>query len=255
MRTAIISDIHGNFEALKSVHSDIQNSNVDKIVCLGDIVGHGPQPEESLLFLIDNEIPCIAGDHEIAVLDNMRLERFSTNIKESLLLTRRLLSEKTLNFIRRLPICYSANGMYFVHGAPPNAVFQNITSLDDDDILWSLYFIKEQFVFVGHTHETICYCTDGEELDVRFPRKGLNDLNPQNRYLINVGSVGQPNGGGLTAKYVIFDDKNFNFEMRSVTYDIEKLARIMKERMFPENKTISFFINRRKNKHKNFRLV
>jgi fructose-1,6-bisphosphatase len=79
MKIAIISDIHGNYEALLSVKVDIQKAQVDKIICLGDFIGYGPQPEEVAKYLIENEIPCVMGNHEKAIINPAALISFSSD--------------------------------------------------------------------------------------------------------------------------------------------------------------------------------
>ena len=93
IKKVIISDIHGNYEALLSVNEDIQKAQVDKIICLGDFIGYGPQPEEVAQFLIENEIPCVLGNHENAIINPDTLVNFSTDAMLSIEITRDLISD------------------------------------------------------------------------------------------------------------------------------------------------------------------
>jgi predicted phosphodiesterase len=127
MKIAIISDIHGNYEALLSVHEDIQKAEVDKIVCLGDFIGYGPQPEEVAQFLIENEIPCVLGNHENAIINPATLINFSTDAMLSIEITRNLISEETVQYISNLPTNLIIDDMLFVHGAPPDSIRDYIT--------------------------------------------------------------------------------------------------------------------------------
>ena len=79
MKVAIISDIHGNYEALKAVYEDIKSSNIDGIFCLGDLIGYGPESERVVEFIIDKGIPCILGNHELALFDDAEVNNFNEN--------------------------------------------------------------------------------------------------------------------------------------------------------------------------------
>ena len=101
MKIAVISDIHGNYEALLRVNEVIQQSQVDKIVCLGDFINYGPQPEEVARYLIENEIPYVLGNHENAILDKNALARLNADAMLSVEITRGLISDEPLDYTLR----------------------------------------------------------------------------------------------------------------------------------------------------------
>lgn len=234
MKIAIISDIHGNYEALLSVHKEIQKSEVDKIVCLGDFIGYGPQPEEVAQFLMGNDIPCVMGNHENAIINPATCIHFSTDALLSIEITRNLISDKTIEYISKLPTNLIIDDMFFVHGAPPDSIRDYIIRLSDDELLEIFDHLEQRIAFIGHTHDPLCCFYDGEAIDFKFLRQGINQIDPKVKNIINVGSVGQPRDGNSDAKYVIFNDADFTVDLRYVKYDIDKTARLIEERNFPK---------------------
>jgi len=121
MRIAILSDIHGNLEALEQVLEDLDRQRPDSVVCLGDNVGYGPNPEEVLNIVRERRMPCVMGNHELGVVDAQYLGWFNPLARTSLLVTRQLLSSSSLEYIRDLkPFLIHEEGL-FVHGCPPDS--------------------------------------------------------------------------------------------------------------------------------------
>lgn len=234
MKIAIISDIHGNYEALLSVKEDIQKAQVDKVICLGDFIGYGPQPEEVARYLIENEIPCVLGNHEKAILDRETLAGFNADAMLSIELTRGLISKKTLEYIANLPANLIKDDMLFVHGAPPDLVNTYIYALGDEHLLQIFEGLEQQVAFIGHTHDPLYFCYDGKTFELKMLHPGVNQIDPDMKQIINVGSVGQPRYGNSDAKYVVFDDTEFTVNLRYVKYDIDKTAKLIEERNFPK---------------------
>lgn len=234
MKIAIISDIHGNYEALLSVNEDILNAGVDKIICLGDFIGYGPQPEEVAGYLMENEIPCVMGNHEKAILDRETLAGFNADAMLSIELTQGLISKNTLEYIANLPANLIMEDMLFVHGAPPDLVNTYIYTLSDIHLLQIFEGLGKKVAFIGHTHDPLHYCYDGRTIELKMLSPGLNQIDPDMKHIINVGSVGQPRDGNSDAKYVIFDDAEFTVNLRYLKYDIDKTANLIEERGFPK---------------------
>jgi predicted phosphodiesterase len=231
---AVISDIHGNFEALKRVIADIDLSKVDKIMCLGDMIGYGPQPEEVVRLIIEKEIGCILGNHERALIDDRRLNTFSGTARISLEITRNLISENTVAFIRSLSINHIFNDFLFVHGTPPDSASTYFDRLSDEEYDHIFRELQQPVAFVGHTHDPVCFLSDGDIFCHQLLKRGENRLKQGLKYIINVGSVGQPRDGDPNAKYVIFDDDSMTVDLRYVSYDIDKSADLIVKRGFPK---------------------
>ena len=234
MRIAIISDIHGNYEALFSVHKDIEKSEVDKIICLGDFIGYGPQPEEVSQFLIENNIPCVLGNHENGIIHRDALINFTEDAMISIEITRNLISDKTLQYIADLPTNIIIDDMLFVHGAPPDSINTYFDRLSDDELNEIFDDLEQRFAFIGHTHDPLCCHYDGNAIDFIMLRQGINQMDSKVKNIINVGSVGQPRDGNSDAKYVIFDDTEFTVDLRFVKYNIDKTADLLAKKNFPK---------------------
>lgn len=232
MRIAVISDIHANYEALIAVMQDIKKKGIKKVVCLGDLVGYGPEPERVIQYMVKNRIPCVLGNHDSALLRNEELERFNPYAKDSILLTKELISEESLAFLQNLPKKRIMDGIRFVHGCPPDNFRTYMAELSRKELLTLFQRTKERIVFVGHAHQFAVYSCDGKKIKIRSRTEGIIELNKDFKFIISVGSVGQPRDGDPRAKYAIFDD--FIVEARAVPYDVQKTVDLIGKLGFPE---------------------
>ena len=241
MKIAILSDIHGNLEALKSVYADIERDDVDHRVCLGDMVGYGPEPEAVVNFIIEKGFASVAGNHELAILEDARLEEMSSDARESSLITPELIYAATLAFIGQLPRYVIENDIRFVHGMPPDSATTYLHWAGDDEIAARMKAVSQRMVFVGHTHRPIAYSFDGIDLDVVSLQEGKTRLRRDVQYIVNVGSVGQPRDGHAHAKYVIYDTVVDEIDLRYVAYDIQKTANRIMALGFPKYNALRLF--------------
>jgi predicted phosphodiesterase len=220
MRIAVISDIHGNMEALKNVLADAEGLGPDHIVCLGDCIGYGPEPDDVIEEIRRRNIPTIIGNHEMGVIDPVHLSWFNPKARLSLEKTMALLSASSVNFIKALPFCRVMFGARFVHGFPPESAQIYLFQKAAPELRKSFESLAEPICFVGHTHNLEEIRFDGRQVERRRLTQGTTRLEPACRYLINVGSVGQPRDGNNNAKYVIWDQDRAHVEVRFVSYDI-----------------------------------
>jgi predicted phosphodiesterase len=221
MRVAIISDIHGNLDAFEQVLDDIDHSDIDAVVCLGDNVGYGPEPEQVIRQVRKRNIPCVMGNHERAVSDCTHLDRFNPTARKSLQKTMTMLSEESFNYIRKMKSSLVIYQSRFVHGFPPDSTDTYLFQVADDILDQTFRKMKERLCFVGHTHELKLIGFDGK-VSQRIPLKEgiVTHLDNDRKYIINVGSVGQPRDGNNNAKYVIWNTSEDSLEVRFVPYDI-----------------------------------
>ena len=233
MRLAVISDIHGNLEAFREVLADIDRSRMDEVLCLGDNVGYGPEPEAVVQLLRERQIPSVKGNHELGVTDPSYFHWFNSMAQASLRLTHRLLSETTLACLADLPAYLILGECLAVHGCPPDSATRYLFELADEELLLLLKNLPQRLSFVGHTHDLELVSYDGLELSRRGLGAGVAPLHPEHRFLVNVGSVGQPRDGNNNAKYVIWDDTEQTLEVRFVPYSIAKTADRIVELGFP----------------------
>jgi predicted phosphodiesterase len=233
MRLAVISDIHGNLEAFREVLADIDRSRIDDMLCLGDNVGYGPEPEAVVRLLRARQIPSVKGNHELGVTDPTSFHLFNSTAQASLLLTQRLITADTHAFIGQLPSYLVLGECLAVHGCPPDSITKYLFELADEELLVLLKHLPLRLSFVGHTHDLELVMNDGLELTRQPLDAGIVSLQSGRKYLINVGSVGQPRDGNNNAKYVIWDDAEQTLEVRFIPYDIAKTADRIIELGFP----------------------
>lgn len=229
MRRAIISDIHGNLEALTAVLTDIAAQEIREIYCLGDIVGYGPNPGECVDAAMRFDA-CVLGNHDQGALFDP--EGFSSGAERAIFWTRAQLEsplddpEQKLsrwNFLCELPRTIREEGRLFVHGSPRNPLNEYVFPEDAHNPrkIEKLFSVVERVCFHGHTHVPGVLTEDGQffrpdQLD------GSYVLGRQ-RVMINVGSVGQPRDGDRRSCYVILEEGAVRF--RRVEYPFEETAR------------------------------
>jgi predicted phosphodiesterase len=224
MKLAIMSDIHANLQALNAVLKDQRENLVNSVICLGDTIGYGGQPDHTIKKLIEYDIPSVLGNHELAVKDSSYLAWFNPVVRKSAAITRALLSQESLNFIFRLKSHIESENYWFVHGFPPDSVTTYIYEVADDRIEHVIQKLNKKIIFIGHTHEPALIRWDGHQLHHLPLKKGVQSINPAYRYIINVGSVGQPRDSDHHAKYVILDSNHLTIELRYISYDISAAA-------------------------------
>ena len=224
MRLAVISDIHGNCDALNEVLIDIDRSKIDATVSLGDNIGYGAEPNQVIRRLRQRSIPSVMGNHELAVVHKQHLSWFNPIARASLLKTIELLSEESWQFISGLQTHLVRYGCRFVHGFPPDSPTLYRFEISSDEKRRTIESLPEKICFIGHTHDLNLLSYDGSQL-IRQPLEcGITALAGDCRHIISCGSVGQPRDGNNNAKYVIFDDVEGTIEVRCLSYDIAAAA-------------------------------
>lgn len=225
MRTAIVSDIHGNLEALQAVLDDLRTQGCDRTICLGDIVGYGPNPCECL-DLVTKLDGCVLGNHDYGALIDP--EGFSAAAEQAIFWTRRQLenpdspeeSKRRLEFIARLPRTISEGNILFVHGSVRNPLNEYVFPEDvyNRRKMEKLFSMVQGYSFQGHTHAPGVF-----SVNLQFQRPdefGYKTQLPSDKAMVNVGSVGQPRDGDWRSCYVILEGQTV--EYRRVEYDIDK---------------------------------
>ncbi len=235
MRLAIISDIHGNLEAFREVLSDIDQNRVDGLACLGDNIGYGPESEEVVKLICERDIPCVMGNHELAIVDPTYLDWMNPAAQRSLVITQEYLSQDTLSYIYNLRRSMIFHGGLCVHGCPPNSITRYLIEISRKQLKELFLSMEEKMCFVGHTHFLELISFDGEEVTQAPLCEGLNFMQRDQRYIVNAGSVGQPRDGNNNAKYVVWDDSSGTIEVRFIPYDIAATARKILELGYPKS--------------------
>lgn len=220
MRLAIISDIHGNLEAFTQVLNDIDASGIDEILCLGDNIGYGPDPERVVEIIRERQIPCVMGNHELGIVDPLYLDWFNPVARKSLLITGHLISPETVEYIRRLNAFMVMDGCLCVHGTPPASITNYLFELTRSQLLQLSRTMQEDVCFVGHTHDLELIQMNEQDTSAMALYEGVFSLPENRKVIVNVGSVGQPRDGNNNAKYVIWDTAARQIEVKFISYDI-----------------------------------
>ncbi len=227
----IVSDVHANLVALEAVLADAPAFN--KIWCLGDLVGYGPNPNECIERIQDFDHVSLAGNHDWAALGKLDLRSFNTDARTANLWTRDELTPAGREYLDGLPTYIEQENFYMAHASPKEPVWEYV--LDTNVAYDNFSHFSAPVCLVGHTHVPIIFELDEE-------RKGCNTHIPpipapvpldQNRMIINPGSVGQPRDGDPRASYAILDTDNMTWEFRRVAYPIEITQERMRARGLP----------------------
>ena len=234
MRLAFISDIHANLEALESVLADIEQQKVDEIVCLGDIVGYGANPNECAEIVRKKSSTILLGNHDAAAVNLLATHHFNSHAKIAIEWTAGALKTDIRSFLLSLPLTITRDALTLVHSTPyePN-MWYYITSLEE--AAFNFQYFETDVCLVGHTHIPIIIVLDKKkEVYVhQATRVNVREMNGS-RLLINVGSVGQPRDRNPQSCYAIFNTETGDFVYHRVTYDIEKTQAKMKKIKMPE---------------------
>ena len=229
---AVISDIHGNLEALEAVLADMPEG-VGPIYCLGDVIGYGASPNECCELVRGYEMPLITGNHDLAVTDlSTDLAWFNPVAAAAVEWTREQLSEENVQFLLSRPRMMQERGLLFVHGSvrDPDEYIINTSSARENLDLLKAEYPNVDICYFGHTHvKAIVPSPDGHE---RIAPNEPMDLGEGGPYLVNPGSVGQPRDGDTFASYVLAEGRpegglnggpgKPRIAYRFVDYDIEK---------------------------------
>jgi predicted phosphodiesterase len=238
----IVSDIHGNYEALQAVLENARG-RYDRILCLGDLVGYGADPNEVTDWAKTNVASIVRGNHDRACTGTDTLEYFNPSARASALWTRAELTEGNTTYLEHLargPLRVTHNGdggFDLVHGSPLD---EDEYLVDVEDVRFLSGHLETKLTFFGHTH-----LQGGFLLAPRSAKRILPDrvlqLEPDYYYLINPGSVGQPRDGDSRAAYALYSPEDRTVEFRRVPYDIGKAASKILQASLPESLAMRLF--------------
>lgn len=223
MRIAIISDIHSNIEALTEVFRVIDKSKVDRIVSLGDVVGYGASPNPCCELVRTNAEVTLLGNHDAAVAGRMDYSFYYDAARHALDWSASVVSDENLAWLRSLPYTYRIGDVGFCHGSPiePRA-YEYIFALEQAREITPFSGDLPEVTFIGHSHLCKAFAIgSGEVNDVVAQKFGIRK---GYKYIISVGSVGQPRDYDNRACFVIHDTEARTVEYMRVEYDIQASA-------------------------------
>ncbi|MGA9119398.1 MAG: metallophosphoesterase family protein [Bacteroidota bacterium] len=217
MRIAILSDIHSNLQALQSTLEYVSSMNLDALYCLGDIVGYGANPNECIELIRRHATHVVRGNHDQAMYDSALLATFSKPGRIASEWNRRQLVKENLDYLAALPLKIETDCCTLAHSAPTNPeAWEYVASLDSAERQFAAF--STQICFIGHTHQPIV-C--GEDLETFDFKAGV-------RFLINVGSVGQPRDHNPQSSFGYLDTGSWEYRNFRLDYEIEKAAKAIK---------------------------
>ena len=218
MRYGIFGDIHGNLEALEAVLSDMQEQGVTHPLCLGDVVGYGADPVACLEWVQQLNCPIIKGNHDEEAASDKSLEHFSERAAIAMHWTREQLSAEQKKFLHELRYRQQMTDFILVHASldsPGQWGYINHAL----EATASFNYQLDPLCFIGHTHVPKIFIKNAEVIEEPFLSFSLE---PKCKYLVNVGSVGQPRDGDWRASYAIYEEGTRTVEPRRVAYNVAK---------------------------------
>lgn len=221
MKYALFADIHSNLEAFQVVREEFKKEKIDEYICLGDIVGYAANPNECIKLTRElNPLTVIAGNHDWASVGKADINYFNPIAKEAILWTQKELTEKNKNFLGDLPLIKEFDDFVIVHGSlySPEK-WHYIFTLQDAKRNFD--YQKKKICFIAHSHQPFINSQDreGNCEGVKEMKVSLKD---DYRYLINIGSVGQPRDGNPDACYCLYDTAKNAIEIKRISYEIKK---------------------------------
>jgi len=210
MKYAIISDIHSNLEALTKALEIIDQRSVDEIICLGDVVGYGANPNECLALIRQRCSIVIKGNHDEALLDENLSAHFTEDARAAITWTRKRTSDEHIEYLRTLPLSMEKDDLLFVHASPCHPeqwkyIFEDTAAAN------ALHCFSNPLCFIGHTHVPALFSNGGR----------VHSITKSERFLVNVGSIGQPRDRKTDLSFGVFDSEVWSYENIRSPYDIE----------------------------------
>ena len=227
MLIAIFSDIHANYDALKRVVEAYKNHDpkVDKYVCLGDVVGYGAEPNACCELVRELDATTVVGNHDAAVSGRMNYAYYYDAARNALDWHANRLDEKHHEWLKSLPYREDFEDVTFCHGSPVNLEdFEYVFNLQQANSLVPHWDDLQHVTFIGHSHLTKSFSLHPDEgaVEVFGPTLEFED---DKKYIVTVGSVGQPRDNDNRSCYGLYDTEAKTFQFNRLEYDIREAAR------------------------------
>ncbi|MFV1884720.1 MAG: metallophosphoesterase family protein [Balneola sp.] len=217
-RIALISDPHANLTALKAVIKALEGESPDLWLCMGDLVGYGPDPSGCIDLVREKKMLCVKGNHDAGVTGELSIKHFRDPNRTLIEKTKELISEDQMSWLRSLPLTMELDNWVAAHASPidPSKWKYVESAFTARDILNK---IKKPLCFIGHTHKPALVSDSFR----------VNTFKSGNKYLINPGSVGQSRDGDYRASCALVDTEEWTYKNFRVEFDLEPvLTKLMK---------------------------
>jgi diadenosine tetraphosphatase ApaH/serine/threonine PP2A family protein phosphatase len=232
MRIAMLSDVHGNRPAFEAVLAQIDDTDVEEIWCLGDLVGYGAEPDECVALARERCEVCLAGNHDLVVTGDIPLSDFSSSAAAAARWTQENISEQALSFLRSLEPAEPDHEVGLYHGSPRDPVWEYVLSTWQADECLDL--TDARVCAVGHSHVALWFHRDpAGKLDGAQATAGAEQDLSVGEWLINPGGVGQPRDGDPRAAWLLLDTESWIATWKRVEYPIDEAARAIADADLP----------------------
>lgn len=227
MLVGVISDIHSNRPALEAVLKAIDNTEVEEIWCLGDVVGYGSEPDACADLVRKRCEVCLVGNHDLAVLGALDVSAFSETAAAAVAWTQEQAAERTFEFLRELEPAGERKGFALFHASPRDPVWEYVLSIEQAEAC--LASQPQRISLIGHSHVSLFFTgpdeteSQGEVRGAQTSDGALLDLG-SGAWLLNPGSVGQPRDGDPRAAWLELDTEGETARYHRVVYDIDHAA-------------------------------
>jgi predicted phosphodiesterase len=233
MRYLIFSDVHGNIEALEMVLEEIASLRPDIIVSLGDVVGYGANPRECVEAVEEYAHIRVGGNHDLAAIGLEDSDTFNPTARRAILWTARTLTPRHRDLLERYDPVRRYGACIFAHGSPVSPLdFEYVYSVSQAKTIFKQ--CAETFIFIGHTHVPGIISFNERE-GCRVVDNSILHVAAGSRYLVNVGSIGQPRDGIAAASFALLDLKKNRISLRRIPYDVASAQRKISEAGLPES--------------------
>jgi len=231
MRYGLVADIHGNLEAFSAVLKELDKEKVAQVICVGDIVGYGADPRACLNKIKNLSILSVAGNHDWAAVKKTDVDYFNTHAKEAVLWTERQLKKDDAAFLKDLPLLIEKENFQLVHASLVNpSEWRYVFNFYDAKSNFTL--MKKSLLFIGHSHVPVMFFMSKGRIG--YSMRSHLKIKDEVKYIINVGSVGQPRDGDPRACYVIYNDAKKEIIYKRTAYSVEKAQSKIRKAGLPE---------------------
>ena len=232
-RIALISDVHGNLPALKTVLADVRETGVDEIWCLGDLIGYGAQPDECVALARESCDVCLIGNHDLVVIDKLDISDFSMNAALAAKWTGENVSQETRDWLGKLEPADTSRTLGLYHASPRDPVWEYVLSALLADLCMDA--MGPRVGAVGHSHVALYFWRkEGTSASGELAPGGTEYDLSEGEWIVNPGSVGQPRDGDPRAAWMLLDTERWTASWRRVEYPIDEAAQAIRQAGLPD---------------------
>jgi diadenosine tetraphosphatase ApaH/serine/threonine PP2A family protein phosphatase len=226
LRAAVLSDVHSNQPALEATLTAVEEAGIERIWCLGDVIGYGAQPDACAELIRERCEICLVGNHDLAVLGELDTSTFSETAAAAVEWTRAEASAATLEFLRGLDAAGDVAGIGLFHASPRDPIWEYVLSIEQAEEGFEAQ--RQRIGLIGHSHVSLFFTRPegagpGDTQGAQAGEGALLDLH-SGAWLLNPGSVGQPRDGDPRAAWLELDTEDWTARFHRTEYDVATAA-------------------------------